>query len=79
MTLRQALFRTGIGIGIILLALVYMAFVVPSDGLLDIRESTLTVAAIAVGIILPAHAWLAYLVEVLRKRHHARQNRKTRR
>ena len=68
MRLRQALFRTGIGLAVMLFASVY-AEVSTFDMLIDVREAVLAVAALIVGGCVVLHAWASFLIRLIRERH----------
>lgn len=60
---RRALFGTLAALLVIGLTLLYLSYVVPADGLLDIRETILTLGGFATGIGALAKTWWRLLKE----------------
>lgn len=60
---RRTLFGTLTALLVIGLTLLYLSYAVPADGLLDIRETILTLGGFATGIIILAKTWWRLLKE----------------
>lgn len=66
MSWKSVLGKTLLGVGILLVTVIYMSFDVPADGRLDIRESILSLFGMVVGFWILGETWGRLLWKGLR-------------
>lgn len=77
MRLRDAILRTIAAVLLFIFAMAYMTVIVPKDGVIDLRESIVTVLSIVFALLLVIHAWWTLVWNRIMLAIERWQNRKT--
>lgn len=59
MKIRTALLHSLLAVVIAVLSVLYSAFIVPQDGIIDLRESVITIFSLIFAALILIHAWWA--------------------